>query len=70
MTLLRLIKRDGSLSERRFDRHSASEMHVRRDRNAGGTPHVYNLSFRTTGISAYLMNRRPFPGERINQRVR
>ena len=52
--LFRSLDRDGSLSERRFNRHSAWEMLARRARAAGITTPVCNHSFRATGIIAYL----------------
>ena len=54
--LFRSLERDGSLSERRFNRHSAWEMLARRARAAGITTPVCNHSFRATGITAYLEN--------------
>ena len=54
--LFRSLERDGSLSERRFNRHSAWEMLARRARAAGITTPVCNLSFRAPGIPAYLEN--------------
>ena len=54
--LFRSLDRDGSLSERRFNRHSAWEMLARRARAAGITTPVCNHSFRATGITAYLEN--------------
>ena len=49
-------KRDGSLSERRFNRHSAWEMLARRARAAGITTPVCNHSFRAIGITVCLEN--------------
>ena len=54
--LFRALDRDGSLSERRFNRHSAWEMLTRRARFAGVSTPVCNHSFRATGITAYLEN--------------
>ena len=54
--LFRSLDRDGSLSERRFNRHSAWEMLSRRARAAGITTPICNHSFRATGITAYLEN--------------
>ena len=54
--LFRSLHRDGSLSERRFNRHSAWEMLARRAQAAVITTPVCNHSFRATGITAYLEN--------------
>ena len=54
--LFRSLDRDGSLSERRFNRHSAWEMLARHARAAGITTPICNHSFRATGITAYLEN--------------
>ena len=54
--LFRSLERNGSLSERRFNRHSAWEMLARRARTAGITTPVCNHSFRATSITAYPEN--------------
>ncbi len=54
--LFRALHRDGSLSERRFNRHRAREMLRRRAQAAGISTEICNHSFRATGITAYLEN--------------
>ena len=54
--LFRSLEREGSLSERRFNRYSAWEMLARRVGAAGITTPACNHSFRATGIAAYLKN--------------
>ena len=52
--LFRSRNRDGSLSERRFNRYSAWEMICRRARAVGITSDVCNHSFRAIAITTYL----------------
>ncbi len=54
--LFRSLDRDGSLSERRLNRHSSREMLRRRAVAAGISTDVCNHSFWATGIMAYLEN--------------